>query len=310
VSGAAVWPGEVHKLSVNDGLVNTILGTKTSLDDVDFSRTLYLEITVEADGDDQITAADPPLLPRQILLPSLFSVEAGDARKLNGFQWSDLMAGNSPNPITGKISGAKLVPGSVGVDQVASGTITEDKIGESAVTNAKIADGTISIEKLAISQSDVIIPPGSIMPYGGPTRPPGWLLCDGQQVSREDYHRLFSAIGTAWGVGDSITTFNLPDLRGYFLRGRDHGTGRDPDSRERTGSHNGNSGDAVGSYQQDELRSHKHSVPLDLHGAADNFSLAWSPDANEDYALNLGTGYTGGSETRPKNAYVDFIIKY
>jgi len=56
-------------------------------------------------------------------------------------------------------------------------------------------------------------PIGSIIPYGGATAPSGWLLCQGQAVSRTTYADLFAAIGTAFGTGDGSTTFNVPDLR-------------------------------------------------------------------------------------------------
>lgn len=80
VAGSVAWPGEVHRTTVNSGLVSVILGSKGSLQQVDFGRPLYLEITVDANGDDAITAADPPLLPRQVLLPVVFAKESGIAR--------------------------------------------------------------------------------------------------------------------------------------------------------------------------------------------------------------------------------------
>lgn len=57
------------------------------------------------------------------------------------------------------------------------------------------------------------IPPGSIVGYGGPTPPTGYLICDGTAVSRTTYANMFAAIGIAWGPGDGSTTFNLPDMR-------------------------------------------------------------------------------------------------
>lgn len=57
------------------------------------------------------------------------------------------------------------------------------------------------------------VPTGTILDYGGVTAPLGYLICDGQAVSRTTYSRLFAAIGTRWGVGNGSTTFNLPDLR-------------------------------------------------------------------------------------------------
>lgn len=60
---------------------------------------------------------------------------------------------------------------------------------------------------------------GFISFYCKATPPDGWLVCDGSAVSRTDYEDLFLCIGTNFGVGDGKTTFNLPDLRGEFIRG-------------------------------------------------------------------------------------------
>ena len=60
---------------------------------------------------------------------------------------------------------------------------------------------------------------GSIALFSGSSIPTGYLLCDGSALSREVYAELFSAIGTTWGAGDGENTFNIPDLRGKFIRG-------------------------------------------------------------------------------------------
>lgn len=52
------------------------------------------------------------------------------------------------------------------------------------------------------------------LPYVGATPPPGWILCDGAAVSRITYARLFVVIGNAYGNGDGVTTFNVPNMRG------------------------------------------------------------------------------------------------
>lgn len=65
-----------------------------------------------------------------------------------------------------------------------------------------------------------VIPAGTIAPFGGGTVPTGWMLCNGSAISRTTYSALFSSIGTSHGQGDGTTTFNLPDYRGQFLRGR------------------------------------------------------------------------------------------
>ena len=71
-----------------------------------------------------------------------------------------------------------------------------------------IGDGTVS-------DSDI----GAIMAFPTVTAPTGYVFCDGKEVSRVTYADLFGKIGTKYGSGDGSTTFNVPDLRGYFLRG-------------------------------------------------------------------------------------------
>lgn len=71
---------------------------------------------------------------------------------------------------------------------------------------------------------------GKIEPFARTVAPIGWLECDGQAVNRTDYPNLFLQIGTLFGAGNGTTTFNLPDLRGEFIRGWDHGKGTDTNS--------------------------------------------------------------------------------
>lgn len=70
-------------------------------------------------------------------------------------------------------------------------------------------------------------PPGMISYFANDSAPGGWLLCNGAQVSRTTYSDLFAAIGTTFGAGNGSSTFNVPDLRGEFLRGWDGGRGVD-----------------------------------------------------------------------------------
>lgn len=72
---------------------------------------------------------------------------------------------------------------------------------------------------------DHSVPPGMISSFGGTVAPEGWFLCDGAAVSRTDNAELFSAIGVTFGVGNSVDTFNLPDLRGRMVIGSGEGTG-------------------------------------------------------------------------------------
>lgn len=180
------------------------------------------------------------------------------------------------------------------------------------------------------------VPPGTVVAYAGPVPPSGWLLCDGHPVSRTTYTNLFMAIGTASGSGDGATTFNLPDYRGQFLRGVDNGAGRDPDATSRgAAAAGGNVGDAVGSVESQAFASHTHIIsdPGHAHGASlggYDVEVSSTNDGNCISGLQSGgafvplvcetngthsatTGITnqnsGGSETRPTNAGVVYLIK-
>lgn len=108
-------------------------------------------------------------------------------------------------------------------------------------------------------------PVGSIKSYAGTSIPLGWLLCNGASLSRTTYADLFAVIGTAWGTAN-VSSFNLPDFRGRFLRGVDGGAGRDPDRASRTVSNTGGStGDNVGSIQGNAFQTHTHTQNTHTH---------------------------------------------
>lgn len=173
---------------------------------------------------------------------------------------------------------------------------------------------------------------GSIISYAGISVPAGYLLCDGSAISRTSYPNLFAAIGTSWGEGDGVTTFNLPDLRGRFLRGVDSGSGYDPDATSRTSEYpGGNTGDNVGSYQSDATSkngltatasvngNHNHAISSGTGGG--NLAMWYAgnggaPQYNNGRTTSAGnhthsiTISEGDAETRPLNASIYYIIKY
>lgn len=172
------------------------------------------------------------------------------------------------------------------------------------------------------------VPTAAIFPFAGSTAPDGYLLCDGSAVSRTTYARLFGVIGETHGEGDGATTFNLPDYRGRFLRGVDHAEGNDPDAAGRTAmATGGNTGDNVGSIQADDTAAHNHAAnvsdPGHFHtvigyeppgtgnvqtGGGTTPQASTNTDTKTT-GISVTTDNTGGNETRPINAYVEFIIK-
>jgi len=140
------------------------------------------------------------------------------------------------------------------------------------------------------------VPPGSVIYHAASAPPAGYLKANGAAVSRSTYSSLFSTIGTTFGSGNGSTTFNLPDLRGEFLRGWDDARGVD-------------SGRGFGSYQADAFKAHTHR-------ANNNFDFIvgqagggrYGPGSIGGFANGLTT--EGGSETRPRNRALLACIKF
>ena len=171
ISGHVLWNGEVHKLSVNGGMVNTVLGSKSSLEVVDFNRSLYLEITVDANQDGRITPDDPPLLPRQMILPAVFSAEAASARGLldesgQPQDWSALLVNEageaSNNPRSGFLPGHRVRLGSLPGTALADGSITGGKLGERSIESRHLAPGSVEASNLDPSMNAALLVPGAI----------------------------------------------------------------------------------------------------------------------------------------------------
>ncbi len=150
------------------------------------------------------------------------------------------------------------------------------------------------------------VPSGAVMAFAFETPPTGWLECDGSAVSRTTYAALFTAIGVRHGTGDGSTTFNIPDYRGYFLRGWSHGSTTDPDRASRTDSGDGTTGNFVGTKQADINRLHGHTISNVL----DN-SVGQIAGGGGVGGLNTlkGINADGGNEARPKNINVMYCIK-
>jgi microcystin-dependent protein len=151
-----------------------------------------------------------------------------------------------------------------------------------------------------LNESTGTVPPGTIISYGNSNVPSGFLTCNGAAISRSAYSALFSAIGATYGGGDGSTTFNLPDLRGEFLRGWDNSRGVD-------------SGRGIGSAQGGTYPSHTHNtgnfMSFDF-GSSGTHNGPHFTSATSQSSRNTDGGSGAGSENRPRNISVHYCIKF
>jgi microcystin-dependent protein len=210
------------------------------------------------------------------------------------------------------LDGSRPMTGAIALAQLASAPSSPfngQAYYDTTLGYARIYEGGAWISLLYNNNTTPVAIVGQIVQLGFGAVPSGVLECDGSAVSRTTYQQLFMAIGTSYGVGDGSTTFNLPDFRGYFIRGWDHGAGHDPDAASRTSVNGGASGDNVGSYQADQVISHDHSLPP-LYNGSGGTSGSTLFGATGAFLGNPPTGFYGGNETRPKNLSAMFGIIY
>ena len=173
---------------------------------------------------------------------------------------------------------------------------------------------------------------GSISIWGGSQSdiPSGWVLCDGRELHKSTYNKLYSKISTYWNTdkGQGADFFRVPDLRGVFLRGANGSRNdefKDPekDSRIRLETKSSHGSNEVGSFQMDAFQGHRHFKSASYVGGNDptNNSISWEGTAIRTNVISnegLIESYDDNkksygvpkisSESRGKNVYVHFII--
>lgn len=150
--------------------------------------------------------------------------------------------------------------------------------------------------------------PGNVSAFAMSSAPSGWLKCNGAAISRTTYSALFASIGTTFGGGNGSTTFNLPDLRGEFIRGWDDGRGAD-------------SGRGFGSYQGDAIRNitgmvktanerndHLNNGAFYTNGTASSGTGGGS--LGRRVSFNVSRVVPTAADNRPRNRALLYCIKY
>ena len=243
----------------------------------------------------------------------------------------DVLNSSTGSPIrTGNISGlagmnltvgvatsfALVVNGSTNLAGATNTLAGDLSVGGTAnITGNTVMTGNLSVGgNIVITGSNNIMPTGAVMLFAMAGVATGWAKCNGVAVSRTSptYSALFAVIGTTYGAGDGVNTFNLPELRGEFIRGWDDGRGVDT-SR------------ALGSTQLQQLESHKHIASNNdcqdynsVNGTGTGAYNAWC-DTN-GIGSGAGAALTGngthpeqtaklGTETRPRNVAMQYCIK-
>lgn len=230
------------------------------------------------------------------------AVNVGDYLGVDGFTSviGDAIDIRGPQGATGPGSG----------DLVAAQNLSDVDDAPTAFANiiqpasqSEVEARTSSVTVITPSNANLLVPLGVVFDYTGPTAPSGWIFPYGQAISRTTYSAYFALVGTTYGAGDGSTTFNVPDLRGRTVAGKDDMGGTSANRlTNQTGGLNGDTLGATGGSETHTLTvaqipSHNHTkTGTGRYGANGQSYSDWQPSAGDSNrsTQTLTTNNTGG----------------
>jgi phage-related tail fiber protein len=286
---------------VAGGLAGQVLTKKTNTEE-DFQwvdPTAAVDVIVDVKPERQTLAAAQTIVNFALIVASGISVYVEGVRLIETVDFNVTGAAQITLAVSypaGSVIHAyqnEALDGIAGASEAQRGLVFLATQAEaSAGVNATDAITPATLAAVLAAIGVQLSPPGQVGAFARATAPTGWLKANGAAVSRTTYNALFAAIGTTFGVGNGSTTFNLPDLRGEFIRGLDDGRGVD-------------AGRLLGSAQADMFESH-------LHGIGTTTFVSGGGGVPYGSGVTQGTAQselTGGTETRPRNVALLYCIK-
>lgn len=174
--------------------------------------------------------------------------------------------------------------------RIATATVTLDMNGIRVGIGKFWEQGGLDVNGDIYSDGSLVEPVGSGKVWFSETPPQGWLLCQGQEVSRTSYPRLWDILGDTWGAGNGTTTFNLPDLRGVVPVGKSTDVEFNALAK--------NFGTKTHTLTAAQMPSHRHASGNDgghfVYGGLTNASGPASGAGFRTALTAVNTGYTGG----------------
>jgi len=303
------------------GTTGQILRKKTNADgDTEWANPTSVNVTVNSIEESQTLAAAQTVVDWLVVNNTGLCVYIEGVR-LRADQWTkDPVLNTRITLATAYPAGTKIV----GAQNEPASTLPDPLVkGQNLADVPNKATARTNLDVFSKAESRQLSPAGQVAYFARNSAPTGWLKANGAAVSRTAYADLFAAIGTTFGAGDGFTTFNLPDLRGEFVRGWDDARGVDATR-------------AFGTAQGEETKAHTHAVTgntsvagehnhslpvrsnnntgdgfLEDANSAENVRTAVTGNAgSHSHAIDLTSASTGGTETRPRNVALLACVKF